>query len=144
MPGIKIASNPIVNGTSDDPSTAWKTPHGEWRLIGNAKAYGQNKSGVAPIYAATEFTGRWHLVGDTSFPSGECPSFFPLPALYPGTTATGTLPTHVHKVCMISAIILCSVLRSLKGDVGFAAWSRFSWLQRRLYDSWEVGRRHSW
>lgn len=46
---IDIATNPIVNGTSDDPSTAWKTPHGEWRLIGNAKAYGQNKSGVAPI-----------------------------------------------------------------------------------------------
>ena len=40
--GISIATNPIVNGTSDDPSTAWQTPYGEWRLIGNAKAHGQN------------------------------------------------------------------------------------------------------
>ena len=96
---VDIATNPIVNGTSDDPSTAWRTPHGEWRLIGNAKAYGQKKSGVAPIYAAKEFTGEWHLVGDTPLPSGECPSFFELPALYPGTSnPTGAqLPTHVHK-----------------------------------------------
>ena len=27
--------NPIVNSTGDDPSTAWKTPYGEWRFIGN-------------------------------------------------------------------------------------------------------------
>ena len=60
--------------------------------------YGQQKSGVAPIYAAKNFTGEWHLVGDTTLPSGECPSFFPLPQMYPGTT-TGKdeLPTHVHK-----------------------------------------------
>ena len=64
--GINIAANPIVNGTSDDPSTAWKTAHGEYRLIGNAKAYGQVANGKAPIYAATDFTGSWHLVG------GEC------------------------------------------------------------------------
>ena len=98
-PGVDIAVNPIVNGTSDDPSTAWRTAHGEWRLIGNAKAAGQVKDGVAPIFAAAEFTGTWRLVGDTTFPAGECPSFFPLPPLYPGTAAgTGdALPTHVHK-----------------------------------------------
>ena len=37
-----------------------------YRLIGNAKAYGQVANGKAPIYAATDFTGPWHLVG------GEC------------------------------------------------------------------------
>ena len=37
-----------------------------YRLIGNAKAYGQVANGKAPIYAATDFTGSWHLVG------GEC------------------------------------------------------------------------
>ena len=36
-------------------------------------------------------------VGDTPFPSGECPSLFPLPPLYPGTSTDGPLPTHVHK-----------------------------------------------
>ena len=67
--------------------------------VGNAKAYGQVANGKAPIYAATDFTGSWHLVGDTPFPSGECPSFFPLPALYPDTEADAdtALPTHVHK-----------------------------------------------
>lgn len=51
--GVLIATNPIVNGTSDDPSTAWRTPHGEWRLIGNAKAAGQKKDHVQPIFAAS-------------------------------------------------------------------------------------------
>ena len=69
--GIDIAVNPIVNGTSDDPSTAWRTAHGEWRLIGNAMAYGQKNGSVAPIFAAKEFTGSWELVGDTTFPAGE-------------------------------------------------------------------------
>ena len=97
--GIDIAVNPIVNGTGDDPSTAWLTKYGEYRLIGNSYAYGQANNQVAPIFAAANyFTGAWHLVGETTLPSGECPSLFPLPQLYPGTTAgTGELPTHVHK-----------------------------------------------
>ena len=33
-----------------------------------------------------------------SFPTGECPSFFPLPDLVPGFKASGPLPTHVHKL----------------------------------------------
>ena len=40
--------NPIVNGTLDDPSTAWKTTHGQWCIIGNAGAVGQKKKNVAP------------------------------------------------------------------------------------------------
>ena len=101
--GIDIAANPIINGTGDDPSTAWLTKYGEYRFIGNAGAYGQVASksrhgAVSPIFAATNFTGAWHLVGDTTLPAGECPSLFPLPQLYPGTTAGGDeLPTHVHK-----------------------------------------------
>lgn len=95
----KPAFNPIINGTSDDPSTAWQTPHGEWRLIGNSPAVGQKDRSVAPIFAASSFEGPWKLVGDqTGFAAGECPSFFPLPGLYKGTSAEGTvLPTHVHK-----------------------------------------------
>lgn len=92
--------NPIINGTSDDPSTAWQTPHGEWRLIGNSPAVGQKNHEVAPIFAAPSFEGPWKLVGDQDgFNAGECPSFFPLPALYPGTSAANgdPLPTHVHK-----------------------------------------------
>ena len=98
-PGVALAANPIANGTSDDPSTAWRTAHGEWRLIGNAKATGQVRDGVAPIFAAASFDGAWRLVGDTSLPSGECPSLFPLPPLFPGTSAAAgeSLPSHVHK-----------------------------------------------
>ena len=33
--GGKPFRNPVVNTTGDDPSTAWRTKHGEWRLIGN-------------------------------------------------------------------------------------------------------------
>jgi len=97
-PGVDIAVNPIVNGTSDDPSTAWRTASGEWRLVGNAEAKGQKDGTKAPIFAAKEFTGEWALVGDSPLPGGECQSLYPLPALYPGTAAgDGPLPTHCHK-----------------------------------------------
>ena len=102
--GQPIAVNPIVNGTSDDPSTAWRTAHGEWRLIGNSKADGQLKDDVSPIFAASgtdldAFIGEWKFVGDTTLPSGECPSLFELPPLYPGTTAPAAeaMPSHVYK-----------------------------------------------
>ena len=103
--------NPIAHeGTSDDPSTAWRTPHGEWRLIGNNPHSGNNHPGFfAPIYSAPTFTtdkANFTFLGNSSFPGGECPSFFPLPPLEPGSAdpkdvkvnVPGWPPTHVHKV----------------------------------------------
>lgn len=57
-PGIDIAVNPIVNGTSDDPSTAWRTVHGEWRLIGNAKAHGLSAAAAAMLWPFSPSTPR--------------------------------------------------------------------------------------
>ena len=90
--------NPIVNHTGDDPSTAWKTEHGEWRLIGN-QGGGQ---GGAPIYGSMDFKS-WYKVGFTTLKLGDCPTFFPLPSITPGSAAGLTdadyaaMPNYVHK-----------------------------------------------
>eukprot|EP01052_Picozoa_sp_SAG31_P016645 SAG31_NODE_1109_length_9860_cov_22.119353_8_plen_541_part_00 len=97
------AANPVMNG-DDDPSTAWKTKHGEWRLTGNGNPRHSTRScsprggGCAPIYASSDFK-NWSFVGHTNLPVSECPSLFPLPPLAPGTQASPDqpLPTHVHK-----------------------------------------------
>ena len=89
----KPLTNPILNNTGDDPSTAWRTPFGEWRFIGNG---GRSM----PLFAARELRGPWAVVGDVAnLTAGECPSLFPLPALTPGTSARPgeALPTHVYK-----------------------------------------------
>lgn len=50
----KPSYNPLVTGTGDDPSTAWQTPAGEWRLIGNQGCDGLG----APIYGSMDFV-KW-------------------------------------------------------------------------------------
>ena len=98
------AANPVMQG-DDDPSTAWKTADGEWRLTGNgdggvhcARNCSPAGGGCAPIYASTDFK-NWSFVGHTNLPVSECPSLFPLPPLTPGTRASPgePMPTHVHK-----------------------------------------------
>ena len=91
----KPAYNPIVNRTSDDPSSAWKTSSGEWRFPGNGLG-----RGACPIFAAPKLTGPWTSVGSiANFSGGECPSLFPLPRLTPGTSVDPgeQLPSHVFK-----------------------------------------------
>lgn len=87
--------NPIVNRTSDDPSSAWKTGSGEWRFLGNGLGRGE-----CPIFAAPKLSGPWTAVGSVAnFSGGECPSLFPLPRLTPGTSVGPgeQLPSHVFK-----------------------------------------------
>jgi len=86
----KPAYNPIRNGTQRDPSTAWKTSSGEWRLT----------TFDTVIYGSMDFK-EWYVIGpQPGFAHGECPSFFPLPRTTPGSgpapLGAGT-PTHVHK-----------------------------------------------
>jgi len=98
---IKPAYNPILNNTGEDPSTAWRSPHGEWRMLGNSLS-----GKFAPMFASADFV-HWHKVGDTSLPSNECPTFFPLPPLtlgaerafdgLDGASVMPALPTHVYK-----------------------------------------------
>jgi len=96
----KPFSNPVLNSTGDDPSTAWQTEHGEWRMIGNQ---GCAPQGGNPIYGSMDFV-EWYKVGCTTLMAGDCPTFFPLPSLTPGSEhyvdihlRDAPLPDHVHK-----------------------------------------------
>ena len=90
-------TNPILHNTGDDPSTVWKTEHGEWRVVGNQACHPE---GGHPIYGSMDFV-QWYKVGCTSLSAGECPSLFPLPKLTPGSEryleTHGGLPNYVHK-----------------------------------------------
>jgi len=112
----------IVNNTRRDPSSAWRLHNGDWRLT----------TYTGKVLRGTPDFTRWRYEmaaeagggGDDAFvfPSGECPSMFPLPRLAtgphiapaltmnrsgPGVSPlaapaspypqTSPLPTHVHK-----------------------------------------------
>merc|ERR1719277_2199456 len=84
-----FAKNPIVPATGRDPSTAWKTSSGEWRLT----------TFDTQTFGSMDFK-TWYRLGKTpGFARGECPSFFPLPKTTPGAkvSASDPQPTHVHK-----------------------------------------------
>ena len=78
-------TNPVVNNTGRDPSTAWRTPAGEWQLT----SFG------SLVVGSIDFK-VWYKIGiQQGFPNGECPSFFPLPGRDPASGVGG--PTHVYK-----------------------------------------------
>lgn len=84
------AVNPIVNATGRDPSTAWRTTAGEWRLT----------TFDTTIYASLDFKSWYKIGAQPGFPHGECPSFFPMPKDTPGAgapPADAKTYTHVHK-----------------------------------------------
>lgn len=78
-----------------DPSAAWQTPSGEWRFV----------TGDTPIvYGSMDFE-EWYYIGlgftnggkTPQGNGGDCPSFFPLPAITPGAgpppnVSRGTTP----------------------------------------------------
>lgn len=86
--------NPIVENTQRDPSTAWQTASGEWRLT--------NYEGV--IFSSKDFV-HWARAADglNLFGDSECPDFFPIPSACKGNGCDlppppGVIPpTHVHK-----------------------------------------------
>jgi len=89
----KPSYNPIVESTQRDPSTAWQTPSGEWRLT--------NYEGK--IFSSRDFK-TWARAADgaTPFVVAECPDFFPVPPPCTGNGCAlpgppGFNPTHVHK-----------------------------------------------
>lgn len=101
----KPGYNPIVENATRDPTSAWKTPSGSWRLTTFSSHVFEAESDAAVL------KGQWKDLGhNPDFRSGsnveaECPSFYPLPAATPGTEAAyhaaqqqeGGLPTHVRK-----------------------------------------------
>ena len=90
----KPAYNPIVNNTERDPSTAWQTASGEWRLT----------TYEGKVYSSKDFV-NWGVAsgGQAIFPVAECPDFFPVPAKCKGNgcdlpaPSGAVTPTHVHK-----------------------------------------------
>ena len=89
----KPAYNPIVNNTERDPSTAWRTSSGEWRMT--------NYEGK--VWTSSDFV-KWTVAdgGSALFSVAECPDFFLLPSLCMGNgcanfSSDGVMPTHVHK-----------------------------------------------
>jgi beta-fructofuranosidase len=83
-------SDPRFVQTGRDPSTAWRTPAGEWRIT----SFGSH------VYGSMDFK-TWYSIGvQHAFPAGECPSFFPLPKATAGSgsaPAGAATPTHVVK-----------------------------------------------
>eukprot|EP01062_Namystynia_karyoxenos_P050279 TRINITY_DN3900_c0_g2_i1.p1 TRINITY_DN3900_c0_g2~~TRINITY_DN3900_c0_g2_i1.p1 ORF type:complete len:571 (+),score=184.07 TRINITY_DN3900_c0_g2_i1:79-1713(+) len=96
----KPTYNPIVADTQRDPSTMWKTPHGEWRL----RTYDSMEYGSASD--ADVKAGKWYTIGkNPTFVTAECPSLYELPPAAPGfeaeyerSRAAGDLPSHVMKL----------------------------------------------
>eukprot|EP01045_Picozoa_sp_COSAG04_P001381 COSAG04_NODE_45_length_31617_cov_47.863284_22_plen_448_part_01 len=91
----KPADNPVVFGSTRDPSTAWRTAAGEWRFT----------TFSGHVYRSPDFR-RWSSSNDSIFGAAECPSLFPLPRDIRGNgTVAGSRPTHVRKAsgwyCMV-------------------------------------------
>ena len=85
---------PLVLGNEPlkDPSAAWQTAEGEWRL----------PTAGGMVYRSDREFKNWSLTPSPPgskhlFRGGECPSFFPLPKLVPGRAHTAAMPTHVLK-----------------------------------------------
>lgn len=81
----KPAYSPIVNQTSDDPSSAWSAspPAASWR---DSASTTQEWRFIGPAieYASPDFV-HWAPVGPHNLPQGDCPSLFPLEGANTGT-----------------------------------------------------------
>ena len=96
--------NPIANASGDDPTTAWRTAAGEWRMTRKDGRVLWSDDFVRWAPAACAQPGGCGPNG-ALFSQSECGDFFPLPpacATDPGCTAGGPSPppTHVRKVSL--------------------------------------------
>ena len=86
----------VANRTERDPSGAWRTPYGEWRLL-TWDGWEYGTMDFETFYKAGQVSG---------LPTGDCPSLFPLPPPTPGSgpaPAGASRPTHVFKYSWIAA-----------------------------------------
>ena len=83
---VKDPHNPMMTGTSDDPSSAWQTETGEWRFVGQTVA--TDSGGAMPLYSAGKNFSSIHMIGTVKHEQGgDCMSIFPLPPAAPGSEA---------------------------------------------------------
>ena len=81
----KSTANPMMTGTSDDPSTAWRTNQGEWRFVGQSVA--TSSGSRMPLYSGGSNLSSIHLIGVfQSELGGDCMSIFPLPPAVNGSS----------------------------------------------------------
>jgi alpha-galactosidase len=87
------AKNPVptLNGTSSDPSTAWRTKSGEWRFTLEDTS----------VHVSHDFVHWKPGTGGSGFWGCDCPDFFELAPIVASSSPTGELPpggpTHAHK-----------------------------------------------
>ena len=96
----KPSYNPIVNGSGDDPTTAWRTAAGEWRMSRKDGKIFYSDDFVSWKQAACVDVARC-LPGGAFFNVSECSDFFPMPRFCDGNGCAEGGPTpapnFVHK-----------------------------------------------
>jgi hypothetical protein len=114
-----------------DSSSAWKTAHGEWRFVGVNPNYTvaaplkppagcENAPGcnMSPLFGSTDGFQSFKLIGyQENFTAGECPSLFPVRALY---YLTVSFFVHSRPMCQSSLHHASSLTSSPSARL--AAW----------------------
>ncbi|XP_074285941.1 beta-fructofuranosidase, insoluble isoenzyme 1 [Silene latifolia] len=107
---VKPEFNPIINPSSDmnvtyfrDPTTAWSTGDGHWKIIVGGK---RKLRGMAHLYRSKDFK-KWikakhplHSAPDTGM--WECPDFYPVPIKGKHGLDTSILGSNVKHVLKVS------------------------------------------
>ena len=109
----KPGYNPVLNSTGDDPTNAWQTVQGEYRLVGNKGCGGKGPDPHGAIEHGSRDFVTFYEIGCTNLPVGPNPTLFPLPPRAPGVGTGGDAsavangaPTHVFKVGADDAVSL--------------------------------------
>jgi sucrose-6-phosphate hydrolase SacC (GH32 family) len=90
---VKSRDNPMMTGTSDDPSSAWKTNAGEWRFVGQTVP--TSNGGSMPLYSGGSDLSSIHMIGTFEHEQGgDCMSIFPL---HGSVTSTDRADVEQHR-----------------------------------------------
>ena len=83
----KASFNPFAVNTGRDPSSAWQTRSGEWQFT----------TYLGDLFGTMDWASFYQVSPHAFGWGGECPSFFALPRMTPGSVPTPHNYTHVYK-----------------------------------------------
>lgn len=83
----KASFNPFAVNTGRDPSAAWQTRSGEWQFT----------TYLGDLFGTMDWSAFYQVSTHAFGWGGECPGFFELPRLTPGSVPTPHNYTHVYK-----------------------------------------------
>ncbi len=83
----KASFNPFAVNTGRDPSAAWQTRSGEWQFT----------TYLGDLFGTMDWSSFYQVSNQAFGWGGECPGFFKLPRLTPGSAPTTHNYTHVYK-----------------------------------------------